>query len=160
MELVKKGRKWIVEGNGEGWIFNKKFSTKQKAEIALKVFKEEGRVSDYWKKTRGVAEKRPPWVPWRAIKILKRALEEIKSLDPECEEIEEFAKEYEEVYGVITTAKDEDYFGPCLHDTWGKKSGGRVHIDIGCCGYHLMLDIRTATDFIKFIRHKRENAAK
>lgn len=38
MKLVKKGRKWVVEGDGEGWIFNKRFPTKWKAEIALRVF--------------------------------------------------------------------------------------------------------------------------
>ena len=25
MKLVKEGRKWIVEGDGEGWIFNRGF---------------------------------------------------------------------------------------------------------------------------------------
>lgn len=153
MKLVKEGRKWIVEGDGEGWIFNKRFPTKWKAEIALKVFKNGGRVLDYWKEARRYAESRPTIEPKHALKKLKRSLEEIRSLDPTCDEIVEFAKDAE--FGVVTTTESENYFGPRLHNTRGLKSGGRVHIDIGCRGYHLMLDKNIASAFIEFIEHKR-----
>jgi len=43
MKIVKVGKKWVIKGKGEGWIF-KKFPTKWKAEVALEVFKKEGRV--------------------------------------------------------------------------------------------------------------------
>ena len=95
MKLVKKGRKWIVEGDGEGWIFNKRFPTKWKAEIALKVFKKGGRVSDYWKEARRYAESRPSIEPKHVLKKLERSLEEIRSLDPTCDEVVEFAKDAE-----------------------------------------------------------------
>jgi len=28
LDLVRKGRKWLIEENGKGWIFNKQVSTK------------------------------------------------------------------------------------------------------------------------------------
>jgi hypothetical protein len=152
MRLTKTGRKWIVEGTGEGWIFHWKFPTKWKAEVAVKVFGEGGRASDYFKKAR---EEAPPRrFPRRVTEQLKEALEEIETLDPTCEEIEEFAKGGG--HGIVTSARSESYFGPRFHDTWGGKQGGRVHIDIGCCGYHLMLDKSVAEGFVKFIKSRRE----
>jgi len=158
MKLVKKGRKWSVEGDGEDWIFNKRFPTKWKAEIALRVFENGGRVSDYWKEARRYAESRPAIEPKHVLKKLESALEEIRELDPTCDEIVEFAKDTG--YGEVTITKSEYYFGPRLHNTWGEKQGGRVHIDIGCCGYHLMLDKHTAPAFIEFIRHNRKSDIK
>ena len=153
MKIVKVGRKWVIKGKGEGWIFKKKFPTKWKAEVALEVFKKGGRVSDYWKAARECAKKRPIREPWRVRKKLEKALEEILNLKPTCEEIEEYAENAP--YGVVTAARGEEYFGPFLHDTWMIKRGGRVHIDIGCGGVHLMLDKYYAEDFIKFIKNKR-----
>ena len=49
MNAVKSARKWVVEGDGDGWVLRKTFPAKWKAEIALRVFQEGGRVSDYWK---------------------------------------------------------------------------------------------------------------
>lgn len=153
MKLVKEGRKWIIEGDGEGWIFNKRFPSKWKAEIALKVFKNGGRVSDYWKEARRYAESRPIIEPKHVPKRLERSLEEIRSLDPTCDEIVEFGKDAG--YGIVTITEDEDYYEPHLHNTWGRKYRGRVHIDIGCRGYHLMLDKNIASAFIEFIKRKR-----
>jgi len=158
MKLVKKGRKWIVEGDGEGWIFNKRFPTKWKAEIALRAFENGGRVSDYWKEARRYAESRPTIESKHVLKRLERSLEEIRSLDPTCDEIVEFGKDAG--YGIVTITEDEDYYEPHLHNTWGRKYRGRVHIDIGCRGYHLMLDKHTAPDFIEFIRHNRKSDIK
>jgi len=152
MRIAKVGRKWVIEGEGNGWIFNKTFPTKWKAEVAVEVFQEGGRVSNYWKRAR---EKAPPKkTPWRAIKKLKKACVEIERLSPTCEEIEEYAENA--VYGTVTSARSEDYFGSRLHNTWGVKEGGRVHIDIGCCGHHLMLDKYSAEGFIQFIKNKRK----
>jgi hypothetical protein len=158
MKLLKKGRKWIVEGDGEGWIFNKRFPSKWKAEIALRVFENGGRVSDYWKEARRYAESRPAIEPKHVLKKLESALEEIRELDPTCDEIEEFGKDAG--YGIVTITEEEDYYEPHLHNTWGRKYRGRVHIDIGCRGYHLMLDKRTAPAFIEFIRHNRKSDIK
>lgn len=57
-KLEKKNNKWIIVGSGEGWIFNRTFPRKWKAEIALKVFQEGGKVSDYWKECRKSGPKR------------------------------------------------------------------------------------------------------
>ncbi len=51
-------KKWKVEGKGEGWVFDKTFPTEWKAELALKVAQEGGRVSDYWEAARKEAMKR------------------------------------------------------------------------------------------------------
>jgi hypothetical protein len=90
MRIVKEGRKWSIQGQDSGGIFDRKFPTKWKAGAALEVFKKGGRVSDYWKKIKECA---PPWrEPSKTIALVKKALEEIKNLDPTCEEIEEFGK--------------------------------------------------------------------
>ncbi len=153
MKVVKAGRKWAIEGQGEGWIFDKKFPTKWKAEIALGVFKKGGKVSEYWREAKEASEKRPKVAPWRVTEELEKALEEIKQLDPTCDEIKEYGECVE--HGVVTLTESEECFKPQLHDTWGMKVGGRVHIDIGCGGYHLMLDKKRAKDFIRFIKEKR-----
>ena len=150
--------KWIIEGKGKGWIFDKTFPTKWKAKIALEVFKKGGKVSDYWKAARKYKEKRPKIYPSRVIEKLEEALDKIKELDPTCEEIEEYGKE--KVSGVVTYTDSERYYPPHLHDTWRVKSGGRVHIDIGCKGVHLMLDQYYAYDFIEFIKDKRGKKSK
>lgn len=92
--------------------------------------------------------------PWRVTEELGEALKEIEALDPTSEEIEEYAQDAG--YGVATVSKTDEYFGPSIHDTWGQKSGGRVHIDIGSGGWHLMLDRFSAFDFIAFIKEKRK----
>ena len=135
-------------------IFNKNFPTKWKAAIALEVFKKGGKVSDYWEAAREVAAKRPERIPWKAQERVLSALDEIKKLNPTPEQIEEYGKEW--VYGVVTYTEDRGYSPPRLHDTWGLKSGGRVHIDIGSGGVHLMLDKDAAWDFIDFIKNKRK----
>jgi len=99
-------------------------------------------------------KQKKPRVPYQALKIVQEALEEIRKLDPTCEEIVEYAKGGG--YGIITYTNSDYYFGPRLHDTWGIKFGGSVHIDIGCGGYHLMLDKYSAWEFVEFIKGKRE----
>ena len=151
--IIKVGRKWAVEGEGKGWVFDRTFPTKWKAEVALTVFQKGGRVSDYWRKSREYAAKRPVREPWRVMEELKKALAEIKSLNPTCDEIKEYGEP--PVYGVVTRTEDQSYFPPRLHNTWGHKQGGRVHIDVGCCGYHLMLDKQWVRGFIEFITDRR-----
>jgi len=151
MEIQRKGRKFIIQGDGTGWVFNRTFPTKWKALIALEVFKKGGGVSDYFKAAR--EQPRRIMDAYKVRARLEEALREIKELNPTSEEIEEFAKDAP--YGMVTFTKDEYYFGPRLHDTWGIKQGGQVHIDIGSSGYHLMLDRASAWGFIEFIKNKR-----
>lgn len=150
LELKKVGRKWFVEGDGEGWIFNRSFPAKWKAKCAIKVFKRGGKVSDYWKATRDSRKER---IPYKVLEYMKEALEEIKKLNPTPSEIEEYAEGAG--YGTVTYTDKMGYFPPRLHDTWGIKRGGRVHIDIGSGGYHLMLDKDIVQGFIDSIKENR-----
>ncbi len=58
MKVEKSGKKWIVAGGGDGWVLKKKFPTKWKAELALRVWKKGGRVSDYWAAAREEKDRR------------------------------------------------------------------------------------------------------
>ena len=153
MKVEKAGRKWVIKGDGDGWVFDKQFRTKWRAEIACEVFKIGGKFSDYRSKVKEEIQKRPRPDASRVRERVKIALETIKSLNPTCEEIQEYGENAD--YGVVTHTDNEEYFAPHLHDTWGLKMGGRVHIDIGCCGTHLMLDKDHAENFIEFIKGKR-----
>ena len=148
-KLVNRQTKYVVEGPGQGWIFKKQFPRKWKAEVALKVYEAGGRVSDYWKAAR--KEKRPIPEPTKAIATVEGYLQKIKALSPSGEEIEAFPAPY----GARTWSKSLDYFEPQLHNTWGEKRGGRVHIDLGWNGVHLMLTQKTAPLFIAFIEEQR-----
>jgi len=86
---------------------------------------------------------------------MEQALAEIVQLNPTCIEIDEYAKNAG--YGVVTVSESGGYFPPRFHNTWRIKYGGRGHIDIGCCGYHLMLDKKWVKDFIEFIKNKRKS---
>ena len=152
MNLVRKGRKWFIEGDGQGWILNRRFPTKWKAQIAMEIFEKGGRVSDYYAAAREHPKKEMN--AWRVREELQHALEEIEELNPSSDEIQEYGENAG--YGVVTYTGDEVYFPPHLHDTWGLKQGGRVHIDIGSLGTHLMLDKVFAWDFIEFIKEKRK----
>ena len=156
MMLVKVGRKWRLEAEPpeQGWVFNRLFPTKWKAEIAKNVFLEGGKPKDYWKKSEEYSLNHPQKEPSKAIKIVTEAFDEINKLNPTAEEIEEFGTMVG--HGTATITPSTAYFPPKLHNTWGKKSGGRVHIDIGSGGYHLMLDKYAASGFIEFIKEKRE----
>jgi len=154
MRVVKTGGKWSVEGEGDGWIFKKTFPTKWKAVLALEVFQQGGRVSDYWERARWAAPS--PKVPHRALEEIEKSLAKIDRLSPTCDEIIAYGARGE--YGTVTKAHSDEYFRARIHDTWGAKSGGRVHIDLGCSGYHLMLDRQHAKEFIKFIEDRRASS--
>ena len=153
MRVVKRGRKWVVEGPGDGWVLSKTFRTKWKALLALEVFTNGGGCSDYWRAARKRADGRVPPVPWRALETVGKALAEIEHLTPSCDEIVAYGEQAG--YGTVTISKTRDYFPPRVHDTWGEKPGGRVHTAMGCDGYHLMLDKNAAWDFIEFIKMRR-----
>jgi len=102
--------------------------------------------------------------------IVEEAYNELVRLKPTEKEIEAYADKMENVYGVVTYSKNRGGSGYFirLHDTWKTKSGGRVHIDVGCVSEkyrvnpdvpdttHLMLDKDYAPDFIDFIKKMRE----
>jgi len=104
--------------------------------------------------------------------IVSEAHEEIVELAPTNEEIQAYADLLEKEnrdYGVVTYSKskgNQSYFIH-FHDTWKKKFGGRIHIDVGFVDEeyrdeknvpdttHLMLDKNHALEFIAFIKQKR-----
>lgn len=154
MEIVKVHRKYVIKGDGNSWIFNKTFPTKWKAEMAVEVFKEGGTIKDYWKRKKP-RENNPIYrKPIHAYAIVEKALDEILQLNPTCDEIIAFSENYP---GTWTHSNAKGFFRPRLHDTWGIKRGGRVHIDLGCAGHHVMLTKKTADVFIDFIKDKRHS---
>jgi hypothetical protein len=102
--------------------------------------------------------------------IVSEVYSELEKLQPTTDEIAEYAKLIEGVHGVVTYSKHkrgQDY-GIFLryHDTWQKKFGGRIHIDVGYTDEdedaepetavtHLMLDKDYAVDFLEFIKKRR-----
>ena len=129
------------------------FPAKWKALIGIKVFQKGGRVLDYKQALKSHPKR--PMDAWRVRQELESALREMQELEPTTEEIEEYGKTAG--YGVVTYTQSTRYFPPSLHDTWGLKHGGRVHIDIGSNGTHLMLDKFSAWDFIDFIKDRRKS---
>jgi hypothetical protein len=104
--------------------------------------------------------------------IVAEACEIIEYLQPTNDEIKTYAelREKEKTdHGVVTYSKScggDGYFIH-FHDTYQKKSGGHVHIDVGYVDdvyryernvpdtTHLMLNKDNAKDFIDFIKKKR-----
>jgi hypothetical protein len=100
---------------------------------------------------------------------VEEAYDKILELSPTCEEIQEFADEYEETYGVVTYSKSKggsNYFIR-FHDKTHTIFGGDIHIDVGFVDTkindwrtpdttHLMLDQFYAPLFIEFIFQKRK----
>jgi hypothetical protein len=98
--------------------------------------------------------------PRRAWNEVSAAFEEIKRLNPTLHEIVIYAMARSNEAGVVTFSQSlGEYWGPRFHDTYGTKKGGQVHIDIGCCNYHLRLDRYWCQDFIEFIKEKRGQKA-
>ena len=158
LRIEKIGRKWKVIGSTDEWIFRRVFNRKWKAKIAVEVYKSGGKWKEYCERINQEPSHRSP--PSHALDIMQKASEEITKLSPTCEEITaygEYLYENKTDYGVLTTTTGNDYFQR-LHDTWYEHSkyGGRVHIDLGCNGYHLMLTKNTYMDFIDFIKKKRD----
>ena len=102
-----------------------------------------------------------------AYEIVNEAFDELKRLNPTPEEIDAYAELNKNTYGVVTYSnykrgreRGGDFYFLRFHDTWKKKFGGRVHIDIGYVDEqnvttHLMLDKYYAPDFVKFIKKRR-----
>jgi hypothetical protein len=47
-KVVKQANSWLIEPQGNGWVFERTYPTKWKAELALEIWQRGGRVSDYW----------------------------------------------------------------------------------------------------------------
>ena len=106
-----------------------------------------------------------------AYEIVIEAFDELEKLSPTIEEIREYADLNEGTYGVVTYSKSRpggnDYFLR-FHDTWKRKFGGKIHIDVGYVDEkykdkwnftdttHLMLDKESAPDFVNYIKRKRK----
>jgi hypothetical protein len=55
---TRQGRSWVLRPKGAGWVFEKSFPTKWKAQLALDTWRRGGRVSDYWVAARRAAADR------------------------------------------------------------------------------------------------------
>ena len=155
--IEKVGRKWKVVGSADEWIFRRVFNRKWKAKIAVEVYKSGGKWKDYREKINQELSHRSQ--PYHAIETMRKANEEITKLSPTCEEIAaygEYLYATSNNYGIVTLTNGNNYFQR-LHDTWYEHSkyGGRVHIDLGCNGYHLMFTKNTYMEFIDFIKKRR-----
>ena len=156
--IEKVAKKWRIIGSTDEWIFKRFFNRKWKVNIAVEVYESGGKWKDYCEKINQEPSHRSQ--PSHAIEAMQKANAEITKLSPTCEEITDYG-EYLFVtkrnYGVVTLTNGNKYFQR-LHDTWYEHSkyGGRVHIDLGCNRYHLMLMKNTYMDFIDFVKKKRE----
>ena len=157
LEIEKVGRKWKVVGSTDEWIFRRVFNRKWKAKIAVEVCKSGGKWKEYCKRINQVPSHRLQ--PSHSIEVMRKANAEITKLSPTCEEISAYG-EYlfatNTNYGVVTLTNGNNQFQR-LHDSWyaHSKYGGRVHVDLGCNGYHLMLTKNTYMDFIDFVKDMR-----
>jgi len=154
MHVVRYGRKYRIEGVTEGWVTTRSFPTKWKAEIALEVFKAGGTFRNYCVKMNEALRERPVPGANKALAEIQEAYEELRKLNWSKEDVVDFVKIAD--YGAATTCKGKDFFGPDIHDTWGVKKGGRVHIDLGAAGIHLMLDRQNARRFIEFLKERQK----
>ena len=155
--LEKTGRKWRVGEYGEEWLFKRVYNRKWKAEVAIEVYKSGGRWRDYCERLREEPYHRRK--PVLAMEAIRKANGKVIKLKPTCEEISAYGEHLYETgnsHGTVTETNGEEYFQR-IHDTWyqDSKQGGRVHIDLGCNGYHLMLTWETCADFINFVRERR-----
>ena len=89
MKVEKSGKKWIVSGPGDGWVLKKKYPRKWKAELALRVWKEGGRVSDYWAASREEQSKRSSIAQTNAEQAARRRLESARRKYPDEAVIDE-----------------------------------------------------------------------
>jgi hypothetical protein len=95
--------------------------------------------------------------------IVSKAYHELETLKPTIEEIQGYAQLCKDEYGVVSYSEFKghgDYYFLRFHNTWKKKFGGRIHIDVGYVDEnnemtHLMLDRTHAPDFVEFIKKRR-----
>lgn len=84
---------------------------------------------------------------------MKRIYEELVELAPPHEAIDAYVVESKCRYGELTSPKwSNNSLSIRLHDTYGIKYGGKIHIDVVSSGHHLMLNKKHAPLFLKFIK--------
>lgn len=121
------------------------------------MYKSGGKWKDY--RTR-ISEKPDHRIePVHTMKIIEKANSDIRELKHTCDEIAAYAEHLyatNQDHGTITLSNGDNYFQK-IHDTWysAPKQGKRVHIGLGCKGYHLMLTKETYQDFVDFVKEKR-----
>ncbi|MDP2218069.1 MAG: hypothetical protein Q8J68_12375 [Methanolobus sp.] len=86
---------------------------------------------------------------------------EILVMDISDEEMEKFVRhvQFDNMWhGVVSCNSNPNrYYGlPSIHDTYGMKWGGRMHIDMGYPGVHIMLGRHAAPYFINYIKELRK----
>ena len=60
-------------------------------------------------------------------------------------------------YGKVPYADARRCLPPRLRNAWGVTRGGSVHLDIGCCGCHLLLTKDSAPFSVAFLKERRAN---
>jgi len=84
----------------------------------------------------------------------------LKDLKPTCNEIRGYARLLI-VKGIangrVKTAYDKKYYDPRIHSPTSKdpRFKPKPHIDIGCDGVHLSLDLKATEHFITYIERRR-----
>jgi hypothetical protein len=70
--------------------------------------------------------------PCLARATIEACADELDTMGPTEDEICSYARTAP--YGAGTKSRTDEYFAPQVDDTWGRKRGGRVHIDAGASG--------------------------
>ncbi len=83
MRVEKSGKKWMVSGQGDEWVLKKEYPTKWKAELALRVWKEGGRISDFWAAAREEKESRSDIAQEQASQTAHRRIESARRKYPD-----------------------------------------------------------------------------
>ncbi len=52
LQIIRRGNGFVPEGSGEGWLYERSYPTFWKAQIAVEVFFEGGKVSEYFRRAR------------------------------------------------------------------------------------------------------------
>ena len=82
MKIEKSGTKWIVSGQGDGWVLKRHYPTKWKAELALRVWKDGGRASDYFAAARGEKDRRSEIAQQQSREAVRRKIESARRKYP------------------------------------------------------------------------------
>ena len=153
MEIVRKGRKWVVEGADDEWVGQRTFARKWLAELALTVFQQGGGVKEYWRQAVEMLEGNK--MPWSQSEEIERLFAEIEELRPTRYEMLAFAEDHRSIVTKVPGAHEYKVFPPRTDRTDDPKVQTPAHINMRCRDYRVRLDCDHAREFIKFIPYER-----